>query len=244
MNGVVGLRLARMVPIDGSFGATEGGTVPRIEKQMARNAAIRLTERDLKTLRAIVEQGAAYTTTVRELLAINAGREQIGDRAARAVIARWKKLGLVETHRVFGSDPSVVVPTVACGALTGLATPGTVPSLTTLRHTLLAAAVRPHYARRGLEFTAERLITETGHRPDAIVTHIASGLRGCCEIELSPKANDRLATILTDTTQRFDRVVYWAPEDIGARVLAAAETTLTTAAAGKLRIRPLPQVRP
>lgn len=218
--------------------------MPKIERQIARQAGIRLTERDLRILRALAEQGAAYVTTVRELLAIHAGRSGIGDRATRAVVARWRTLGLVETHRVFGNEPTVVVPTVACGALTGLPTPGTIPSLSTLRHTLLAAAVRPHYTRKGLEFTAERLIAEDGHRPDAIVTHTASGRRGCCEIELTPKANDRLTAILSDTTQRFDRVVYWAPEEIGARVLAVAEMALTAAAIGRIRVRSLPLVQP
>ena len=137
----------------------------------SRHRSIRLTQRDLTTLRALVEQGAAYTTTIKELLAIESGRSEIGERANRAVIARWRQLGLVETHRIFGNEPTIVTPTVACGALVGLPTPGSVPSLTTLRHTLLAAAIRPHYVRRGLEFTAERLIAEPGHRPDAIVTH-------------------------------------------------------------------------
>lgn len=215
----------------------------KIHGQTVSPGGIRLTERDLTTLLAIVEQGAAYATTVGQLLAIQAGRDKLGDRATRAVIGRWRQLGLISTHRVFGNEPTIVVPTVACGALVGLPTSGVVPSLTTLNHTLLTAAIRPHYTRRGLHFTSERLITEPGHRPDAIITHTRTGRRGCCEIELSPKANDRLASILGDTTQRFDRVIYWAPESIGARVIAVAKEALPASAAAKLRVRPLPQVR-
>lgn len=177
------------------------------------------------------------------MLAIYGGREAIGGRATRAVVGRWKALGLVNVERVFSSEPSVVYPTVAGGAFAGVACSGNLPSVTSLQHTLLIAAVRPFYERRGLEFTAERFITAVGHRPDAIVTHSEGGLRACCEIELTQKSRDRLATILQDTTERFDRVIYWTEPDIGHRVRAIADELLTTSAANKIRIRALPDIR-
>ncbi len=214
---------------------------------MTRQASIRgirLTDRDRRTLRAIAEQGATYSTTVGEMLAIYGGRESIGERATRAVVGRWKLLGLVNVERVYAADPSVVYPTVAGGAFAGLPCSGTLPSVTSLRHTLLTAAVRPFYERRRLEFTPERFITESGHRPDAIATDTASGLRACCEIELTQKSRDRLAAILADTTARFDRVVYWTETGIGERVRTVADESLTARDAHKVRVRPLPKIRP
>lgn len=177
------------------------------------------------------------------MLAIYGGRESIGERATRAVVGRWKLLGLVNVERVFSADPSVVYPTVAGGAFAGVPCNGNLPSVTSLRHTLLAAAVRPFYERRGLEFIPERFITEEGHRPDGIATDVAHGLRACVEIELTQKSRDRLDAILRNTTARFDRVIYWAETDIGERVLAIAEQSLTAEAASKVRVQRLPEVR-
>lgn len=234
------MRKARTQSLSRLIRATEGGTVAG---QQTRTRGIRLTERDRRALRAIAEQGAAYSKTVSQLLAIYGGRQSIGDRATRAVMSRWKSLGLVNAERVFSADPSVVYPTVAGGAFAGIPCNGNLPSVTSLRHTLLTAAVRPFYERRGLEFIPERFITEDGHRPDAIANDVARGLRACVEIELTQKSRDRLAAILRDTTTRFDRVIYWAEPDIGQRVLAVAEQSLTTDAASKVRAQPLPEVR-
>jgi len=126
------------------------------EAKDARPAAVQLTERDLR--------GLLFTADMYGLQAdLLAGRLGLREDAARRVVARWRRLGYVESARL-GPGPPWTWLTRRGLTACGLRYPAAPPALSRLAHIRAVTAVRlalesaPSYQQAGAYWRSERRI--------------------------------------------------------------------------------------
>jgi hypothetical protein len=139
----------------------------------------------------------------------------------RQVVSRWVHLGYADTRRILADRAALVwVTQSGCRFLGHDYLQRPEPSLTTIRHTLVAADARLYFEKglgsRLVTWVSDRELRSTarnlglsGHIPDGIA-ELSTGSRTAVEVELSVKSAERLSHILHDLTSGYDHVVYVA----------------------------------
>ncbi len=130
---------------------------------------------------------------------------------------------------------------MAGAALTGNRPPSPI-ALAALPHTLAVASLRAIYETHGpVEWLCEsrvRADLPSGeHLPDAIVIHQDSGRRIAVEAELTMKSEFRIAAILRQLVEHYDRAHYWAPQNVADKVRRIAQANLTPTELAALSVR-------
>lgn len=181
------------------------------EKASNKSTGVQVTERDLAVLGWIADQYAVRTDVIRWLLG---NGKPLSNSRTRAVVARWRRAGLVNNQRFFAGAPHVVWPTRAGSALVRPGWRSRPPNLPLLTHHHAVSQVRLAIEQRGhgTDWVCDRVLYKQRATPDA---HVADGTfrstRGpvtAVEVELTLKAADRLRDIVRDLTLDHEAVLY------------------------------------
>lgn len=223
-----------------------------IAERRARSdkGSVRLTERDLTSLRWIGDQYAIRLDQLAVLLGRTVGRV-LTDSTTRAAVTRWNRAGLASTRKVTVGEPGLVWLTARGLREVGLSFKSWEPVASTASHVYWTNQVRLHVEQRHpeLAWRAERhmragkpmqTISDDAshiadgelHSPDAIV-----GI----EVELTSKSAPRREAIMRILTDTYQTVWYFAPPN----VLGCLERTvgaLQSSKRDRVRIYPLERV--
>lgn len=183
------------------------------ENNTAKPAGVQLTDPVLETIGWITDQYAVRTDVIRWLL--GDGRP-LSDSRTRAIVARWKRAGLVESRRFFAGTPNVVWPTRVGTNLVRPSWRSRPPNLALLAHHHAVSRVRLAIEQRGHDvgWVCERTLyrQRTAHG-----AHVADGAFNssqgpvtAVEVELTLKSAERLRDIVRDLTLDYEAVLYVA----------------------------------
>lgn len=202
-------------------------------KSRSDKGLIRLTDRDLLTLRWIGEQYAVRLDILQRLL----GRDTqqvtkepgiVTESTARRVIGRWKAEGLVESRKFFFGKPEWVWLTTDGLSQMNLQYRTWSPKVSTLNHFHGVNQVRLRIEKNYEEsFTwrSERALRRAYrddkgvHVPDAELLHEA-GVIGI-EVELTQKSQQRLSDIMEKLAHQYEQVWYFVNQMTEQAVRAA-----------------------
>ena len=211
----------------------------------------RLTARDLTALRWLVDQRAATTTQVSELLG-QLGDPEISARRGLQIIQRWEEFGLCERRGVWHGEPALVFPTTQSARLVGEQR-WRRPAIGLLRHTVAVSEVRLRVCRPGnsrgwmTEQELRRFLPEGSHIPDgAILETEPAGSMTAVEVELTHHGRERTRNAVVETLSlhsgsgpMFHHVLYLCgPKTIGPLNLLRDE--LPTPLRDRLVVLPCP----
>jgi hypothetical protein len=164
------------------------------------------TSVELADLRVICEQFAVPLDQVGKLWGCEL------DDALRRVQA-LDEAGCIKSKRFLEGDATWIWPSHRGARLSGLEMPSRVPSVASLKHRRALNAVRIHLAHKAPhgKWVCERALArqrERGARlPDAVLQ--LGVQRHAIEVEITPKVESRLPSILDDHSERFDAIVYF-----------------------------------
>jgi len=204
-----------------------------VPKQRSDKGFIRLTDRDLRTLRWIGEQYAVRLDILQRLLGRDTQQatkepDIVTESTARRVIGRWKAEGLVESRKFFFGKPEWVWLSTAGLSQMNLVYRTWSPKVSTLDHFHSVNQVRlrieknyeESFVWRGERELRRRYRDESGvHVPDAELLHEA-GVIGI-EVELTQKSQNRLADITDRLAQQYEQVWYFVNQATEAAVRGA-----------------------
>ena len=212
--------------------------------------SVRLTERDLTSLRWTGEQYAIRLDQLALLLGRTAGRT-LTDSTTRAAVTRWTRAGLACTRKVTVGEPGFVWLTARGLREVGLSFKSWEPAASTASHVYWTNQVRLHVEQRHPELTwrAERhmragkpmqtISEDASHLADGEL-HSSDAIVGI-EVELTSKSAPRREAIMRILTDTYQTVWYFAPPN----VLGCLERTADTLDASKrdrIRFYPLERV--
>jgi hypothetical protein len=200
----------------------------RVRRRRSDAGELRLTWRDLRTLRFIGEQYAVTQEQLERLLArfsddeADRTRERVGTRWAQRIRTRWVRAGIAEARQVLGGRPPVVWLTARGRQLIDLEVRSWRPSMNSIAHVpaVVEARLFLEDRRPDGEWIPERLLAKegstagassAGRRPDGEFHYDGAVL--AVEVELSAKKESRLKAIVRDRLERYDAVWYFAPTD-------------------------------
>jgi hypothetical protein len=198
----------------------------------------RVRPRDLAALEWLADMRAVTAPDLAVLLGRLAGGPALARPGVRNVLARWRRLGLVDVRHVLVGEPVIVTLTSAGGRLAGRDRVFPVaPSL--LAHTCAVSRARLWLeainADRGPSWRSEaelRAELTTGRSwragdvrsvPDGELS-LADGSVGAVEVELSPKSTERTARTMHAriSAGRYARVIYLCGDEGTERIARAA----------------------
>lgn len=199
-------------------------------KQRSDKGFIRLTDRDLLTLRWIGEQYAVRLDILQRLLGRDTQQatkepDIVTESTARRVIGRWKAEGLVESRKFFFGKPEWVWLSTAGLSQMNLVYRTWSPKVSTLDHFHSVNQVRlriekgyeESFVWRGERELRRRYRDERSiHVPDAELLHEA-GVIGI-EVELTQKSQNRLVDITDKLAQQYEQVWYFVNQTTEASV--------------------------
>ncbi len=186
-----------------------------------------LSPRDRWALRWMAEQYAISLDQLQVLLGMRAGHgtkrpNWISQSAVRQVLARWHKLGYIEQKNVFTDYPAWIWLTRRAITELGLSSAHYTPNFATLPHLHAINHVRLFVEQLYPEdvWKSERMLkaerprytagSTPPHTPDAeLVAHFDQEITAI-EVELSVKERGSLHAILTDLSNRYGSVWYFA----------------------------------
>jgi hypothetical protein len=192
-------------------------------KERSDKGSIKITERDLTVLRFIGEQYAVRQDQLARLLK-RPSQGALSESATRAVIARWEKAGLTTSRKVIGDEPRFVWLTRKALHELGLDFKPWAPTAASLAHIFWTNQVRIHTEDRhpAAAWRSERelrkgrvmqsISTTQTHEVDAEI-HLPEGVVAV-EVELTPKSIGRRRSIMSEVTQRYVTVWYFAPANV------------------------------
>lgn len=212
--------------------------------------SVRLTPRDMTSLRWTGEQYAIRLDQLALLLGRTAGRT-LADSTTRAAVTRWTRAGLASTRKVTVSEPGFVWLTTRGLREVGLSFKSWEPAASTAAHVYWTNQVRLHVEQRHPEFIwrAERhmragkpmqtISDDASHLADGEL-HSPEAVVGI-EVELTSKSSPRREAIMLTLTETYPTVWYFAAPS----VLSSLERTadrLDASRRARVRIYPLERV--
>lgn len=212
--------------------------------------SVRLTERDLTSLRWTGDQYAIRLDQLALLLGRNAGRV-LTDSTARAAVTRWTRAGLASTRKVTVGEPGFVWLTARGLRELGLSFKNWEPSASTAAHIYWVNQVRLYVEKRHpeLAWMPERAMRAgramqtisniSSHIADAEV-HAEDSVVGI-EVELTSKSAPRRESIMRSLAESYATVWYFAPPAV-LRLLERTASALDPNRRERLRIYPLERV--
>ena len=222
----------------------QGRLAARVQRSDA--GEVRLTERDLVTLRWVGEQYAVRLDQLSFLLGERAGGEtaeqgRLSVRRTKRVVERWTRAGLASYRKILHGTPGWIWLTRKGLREVGLSVKYWEPSAGSLEHVFWSADVRRRVAReepesewvgeRQLRAGPERL--DRHHMPDAELTRGDSLI--AIEVELTPKHLKRSKEIIAWHSHDYDGVWYFVSPTAQPTVRRALEG-LPTANASSVRV--------
>lgn len=221
----------------------------KVEVDRGRRAdkgVVRLTDRDIASLRWVGEQYATRFDQLAYLLGQSTA--PVSDSTARGVVSRWVRAGLAESKKLIAGKPGFVWLTRKGLRQVDLPYKPWEPSIGILNHVYWVNQVRSSVEVRhaGAKWIPERELRQGAAMQtfDAKV-HVADGElcldRGtvAIEVELSPKSVPRRKAIMSHLASRYTTVWYFAPTDV-ARLLEAVRSQIS--GGDRIRIYPLERV--
>ena len=200
----------------------QGRTRPRSDK-----GNVLVTRRDWTTLQWIGEQYVVRLDHVQTLLGRMAGKGakvpgQISRNAARLVVARWMRAGLVHSRKILAYEPPWVWVTAKGLQELGLPFKPYTPSLARLVHLGCINAVRLRLERQYPDdvWYSERelradMVYEKGatfpHMPDGLLETEAGDI--AIEVELTAKKPEVLQAILQELVQEYAQAWYFVNQE-------------------------------
>lgn len=212
--------------------------------------SVRLTGRDMTSLRWIGEQYAVRFDQLARLLGRSVGRT-LTESTTRAAVNRWTRGGFAKSRKVTVGEPGFVWLTTRGLREVGLSFKAWEPSASTVNHLYWTNQVRLHAEERhpDLVWRAERYM-RAGKPMQTISdssSHIADGeLRSedavvGVEVELTSKSAPRRESIMRLLADEYATVWYFAPPN----VLPTLERTvgqLDARVQERIRVYPLERV--
>ena len=213
----------------------------------ADKGVVRLTDRDIASLRWVGEQYAVRIDQLTRLL----GRPSsaVSDSTARGVVARWVRAGLAESKKLIAGEPGFVWVTRRGLRHVDLPYKPWEPSVGILNHVYWVNQVRFSVESRhaGSQWVPERELRQgAAMQTFDRKAHVADGElhldRGtvAIEVELTAKSVPRRRTIMSELASRYSTVWYFAPTEV-ARLLESVRSQI--ASGDRIRIYPLERVR-
>lgn len=206
-----------------------------VRKKRSDRGLVRLTDRDLVTLRWVGEQYAVRLDVLQHLLGRDTQQPTkepgvVTESTARRVVGRWKTAGLVESRKFFFGAPEWVWLTTNGLAHLNLRHRVWMPKVGMLDHYHFVNLVRlrientykePFSWRGERELRRSQSDSTNFHVPDAELS-LAAGVIGI-EVELTQKSQQRLVDILDKLAEQYEQVWYFVNETT--RPLLEAATT-------------------
>lgn len=216
----------------------------------ADKGSVRLTARDITSLRWVGEQYAVRFDQLARLLGRSAGRT-LTESTTRAAASRWIRGGLARSRKVTFGEPGFVWLTTRGLREVGLSFKAWEPSASTINHLYWTNQVRLYAEERHPDFVwrAERYM-RAGKPMQTIsdsASHLADGeLRSeeavvGIEVELTSKSAPRREAIMRLLSDEYATVWFFAPPS----VLPSLERTaglLEPLAQERIRVYPLERV--
>lgn len=216
----------------------------------ADKGSVRLTARDISSLRWVGEQYAIRLDQLARLLGRSAGRT-LTESTTRAAASRWIRGGLAKSRKVTFGEPGFVWLTTRGLREVGLSFKAWEPSASTVNHLYWTNQVRLYAEERHPDFVwrAERFM-RSGKPMQTIsdsASHLADGeLRSeeavvGIEVELTSKSAPRRESIMRLLADEYATVWYFAPPN----VLTTLERTvclLDQPVQERIRVYPLERV--
>jgi len=221
--------------------------VERVKGRRADRGVVRLTDRDIASLRWIGEQYAMRVDQLACLLGRPA--TPVSDSTARGVVSRWVRAGLADYRKLIAGEPGFVWLTRTGLRHIDLPYKSWEPSAATLNHIYWVNQVRASVEKRhpGSHWRPERELRqgsgmqtfETGrHVVDAEVA-LDQGVVAI-EVELTSKSTARRRSIMAGLATAYATVWYFAPGEVR-RLLEKIRSELPSG--NRVRVYPLEQVR-
>lgn len=221
--------------------------VEGVEGGRADKGVVRLTDRDIASLRWVGEQ---YAIRI-DQLALLLGRpaNAVSDSTARGVVSRWVRGGLAEYRKLIAGEPGFVWLTRRGLRHIDLPFKPWEPSAAVLNHIYWVNQVRFSVENRheGSKWRSERELrqgagTQTfdhgGHIVDAEV--MLNEVVVAVEVELTSKSSARRTSIMAELAKSYATVWYFAPRDVGT-LLEKARAQISNCE--RVRVYPLERVR-
>lgn len=202
--------------------------------------SVQVTARDVAAVGWLAANRCAWVDDYGACLAALVGRSGLGDRAVRLVVARQVELGLVERHRVWAGQPSVLTVTRRGARLVGWqASSVSLPAITQLQHACAISHVSlltAGWGRWVSEAVVWRDYRQLPRKPDAILVTPTVG-QVAVEVELTCKTKDRTKRILLQLLANFPAVQFWCGSpQVVAHVGRVIDTQLLAAEAARVQI--------
>ncbi len=221
--------------------------VESVEGGRADKGIVRLTDRDIASLRWAGEQ---YAIRI-DQLALLLGRptNAVADSTARGVVSRWVRGGLAEYRKLIAGDPGFVWLTRRGLRHIDLPFKPWEPSAALLNHIYWVNQVRFSVENRheGSKWRSERELRQGsgmqtfdngGHIVDAEA--ILNEAVVAVEVELTSKSSARRTSIMTELAKAYATVWYFAPADV-AKLLEKVRAQVPNGE--RVRVYPLDRVR-
>jgi hypothetical protein len=224
--------------------------VDKTRRVRADKGSVRLTNRDMTSLRWIGEQYAVRFDQLARLLGRSAGRT-LTESTTRAAVNRWNRGGFAKSRKVTVGEPGFVWLTTRGLRDVGLSFKAWEPSASTVNHLYWTNQVRLHAEERhpDLVWRAERYMR--AGRPTQTISdcssHIADGeLRSedavvGVEVELTSKSAPRRESIMRLLAGEYMTVWYFAPPNV-LPTLERTASQLDARVQERIRVYPLERV--
>lgn len=219
-------------------------------RRRSDKGSVRLTERDLTSLRWTGDQYAIRLDQLALLLGRTA-RRTLTDSTTRAAVTRWTRAGLVASRKVTVREPGFVWLTARGLREVGLSFKTWEPAASTATHVYWTNQVRLYVERRHPEFgwRSERhmragkpmqtISDDAAHLADGEL-HSTDAVVGI-EVELTSKSAPRREAIMRILAATYPTVWYFAPPNVLGCLERTADS-LDASSRDRVRIYPLERV--